>query len=164
MHIHSRKSWGARSPRPGRGSQNPRNVREFFVHWPGEGVGSYADIRTPAQEAAIMRGFQNFHMDGRGWNDFAYSFAIFPSGRVYRGRGMTIVPASQLNHNTNTMSVCCVFGERETTVPKAMADSLRELHRWAEHKAGHSLTARPHRAVTQTQCPGDHLAALANRI
>lgn len=162
MHIHSRKSWSARSPRAGREHQDPHAVREFFVHWPGEGVASYANL-SQAQEEAIMRKFQNFHMDGRGWNDFAYSFAVFPSGRIYRGRGMTIVPASQLNHNTGTVSACCVLGEKDR-VPQAMEQSLRELIKWTNRRAGRKLTVRPHRAVTSTDCPGPALAALTLRL
>lgn len=163
MFIHSRRSWGARAPRAGRATQQATSVREFFVHWPGEGVESYSNIDTPAEEEAVMRKFQNFHMDGRGWADFAYGFAIFPSGRIYRGRGMEVVPASQLNHNTGTTSVVCVLGSKDR-VPPAMEASLRELIRWADGRAHRKLTVRPHRAVTATDCPGPKLAALVLRL
>ncbi|KAH9512608.1 Peptidoglycan-recognition protein SC1a [Bulinus truncatus] len=37
--------------------------------------------------AAEVRGFQNFHMDTRGWNDIGYSFLVGGDGSVFEGRG-----------------------------------------------------------------------------
>lgn len=163
MKIHGRKSWGARKPRP-RTRQDPHNVRELFIHWNGSSPRSFANIDTVAEEESIMRGTQDFHMGPqREWSDFAYSFAIFPSGRVYRGRGMDWVPASQLNHNTNTAS-CIVFLGTDDKIPDAVIHAIKELRKHCEARAGHALDVRPHRAVTQTDCPGPRLTELANRL
>jgi hypothetical protein len=163
MRIIGRPTWRARSPRP-RQPQNPQAVREFFIHWPGNEPTSWAHVDTRAEERATMRAIQDFHMGPeRGWSDFAYSFAIFKSGRVYRGRGMTWVPASQLAHNTGTVSVCVFVGPNDP-VPDAVVRSIRELRSFCEHKAGHTLDVRPHSAVTGTECPGPRLLSIANRL
>lgn len=158
MHIISRKHWGARDPRSNRSSQSPQGVRELFLHWPGEGVESYASVNTPQEEEAAMRKYQDFHMDGRGWADFAYSFAVFPSGRVYRGRGMGNVPAAQDGHNTNTVAVCVVLGTKDKLTPVIKA-AVEELRDHCREVAGHGLRVRGHGEVTSTECPGPTLRA-----
>lgn len=103
-----------------------------------------------------MRDTQRFHMDTRGWSDFAYNYAIFPSGRIYAGRTFQYVPAAQEGHNTNTVAVCCVIGAPDQ-IPAPMRETLREFVRWAEDYAHRELKVRGHRDVGQTTCPGDRL-------
>lgn len=155
--IHTREYWKARAARP-RERQNPRNVREFFVHWPGE-ARSLRSIDTREEEKQEMRDEQAFHMNVRKWADFAYSFAVFQSGRVYRGRGMDFVPAAQEGHNTNTVAVTCVLGPGDKP-SDAMLLSLRRLKNHCDERAGRDLVARPHSDVVQTSCPGDALRAI----
>jgi hypothetical protein len=163
MRIIGRPTWRARRPRP-RQPQNPRSVRELFIHWPGADPHSWAHVDTRAEERATMRAIQDFHMGPeRKWSDFAYSFAIFKSGRVYRGRGMNWVPASQLDHNTGTVSVC-VFVGPDDPVPDVALRSIKELRAFCERKAGHVLDVRPHSSVTGTECPGPRLLQIANRL
>lgn len=161
--IHSRKSWRARTPHP-RTPQSPKNVTELFVHWPGGVPRSWRNIKTAVQETATMRSIQEFHMGPeRGWSDFAYSFAIFPSGRIYRGRGMDWVPASQLSHNTGTASVCVFLGP-DDPVPSAVIDAIKDLRNHCEKRAGRKLRLRPHRSVNSTDCPGSRLATVVAKL
>ena len=158
MRIIPRNQWGARKPRP---RQRQSSWREFFLHWPGDG--RFAHIDTPAEEREQMREWQNFHMDVRGWSDYGYAFAVFPSGRVYRGRGMDWVPAAQEGHNTGTVPVICVVGPGEQ-MTDAMKRSLRELKNHCDKRAGRDLTARPHSAVTSTSCPGPVVRAFVDDL
>lgn len=150
MKIRRRGDWGARAPRS-RMLQSPSAVREMFLHWPGDG--QFKQIDTVEEERAFMRSIQDFHMNARGWSDFAYNFAVFPSGRVYRGRGMNVVPAAQAGRNTGTVAVLCVLGPSEK-VTRAMRRSLGALKEKMDRKAGRDLPVRPHSAVTSTTCPG----------
>jgi hypothetical protein len=158
MQITSRKAWGARRPRP---RDRHSSWREFILHWPGEGKFSHID--SVAEEKAQMREFQNFHMDTRGWSDFAYGFAVFSSGRVYRGRGMDYVPAAQLGHNTGTVPVLCVIGPGEQ-MTKAMEESLVDLKNHCDKRAGRDLVVLPHSAVTSTSCPGPVVRAFVDDL
>lgn len=163
MHIFSRPSWGAKSPKP-RSRQSASNVREFFIHWPGRLPATWKNVNTVSEEKATMRSIQDFHMGPeRKWSDFAYSFAVFNSGRVYRGRGMSYVPAAQFGHNTNTVAVCVFIGPDDTVSKEALAAIKRLLHH-CEHYAGRKLIVRPHRAVTSTECPGPQLIRLLEDI
>lgn len=196
MHIISRKAWGAKPPKC-RTRQDPDNVTEVFIHWPGQpGIARHVDavqvdpddigadshpewcalpdhlieaaarISGPAAERAWMRSVQDFHQGPqRKWCDFAYNFAVFKSGRIYRGRGAYTVPAGQEGHNTNTLAIVCVLGTADARVPVPMQESLIELIRWIERKRAHGeVHVRPHRAVNQTTCPGNVLTAFVPRL
>lgn len=155
--------------------QNWSSVREVFIHWPGEGVHSYSHIDTRSEAAAQIRAWQAFHMDVRDWSDIGYSFVCFqPRGglsmgdSLWRARGgpggsRLYVPASQLAHNTGTVSVCVALGDREDLLSDTKS-RLRSFHRWAEGRAGHGLQVRGHGEVFGTECPGPKLRALVKEL
>lgn len=157
MKIHSRASWNARKARS-RTRQSDSIIKEFFLHYPASPHG-LAHIDTDQEQDAYMRQIQNFHMDVRGWSDFAYAFAVFQDGEVYRGRGRTYVPAAQLGRNTGTIAVLCVLGVQEQP-STAMAKSLRLLKDDMDKKVGRDLRVRAHSDVNATSCPGDALRRL----
>lgn len=163
MHIFSRPSWHAKAPKP-RSRQSFSQVREFFIHWPGALPRTWGNVNTIDEEKSTMRSIQSFHMGPeREWSDFAYSFAVFNSGRVYRGRGMDYVPAAQEGHNTGTVAVC-VFVGPDDKVSKVALNSLKSLLHHCERQAGRKLTVKPHRSVTSTECPGPQLMHLIKDI
>lgn len=168
MKIATRKSWGARAPRNTpevhRTRQSPANVRELFIHWNGSSPRSFSHVNTVEEERSIMRGTQDFHMGPeRGWADFAYSFAIFPSGRVYRGRGVDWVPAAQEGHNTNTVA-CIVYLGPDDEVNPEVRHAIRELRSYLQKRTGNHLRVRPHRAVVNTDCPGPRLTRFVTSL
>jgi hypothetical protein len=160
MNAVSRKRWGARAPK-----SRTRNtkVTQLFLHWNGGAPRSFRHINTEAEERELMRSTQRFHMDTRGWSDFAYSYAIMPSGRVYMGRGMGYVPASQAPHNTGTASVIVFIGPDDPLTGR-VEDAVKRLRKHVEKHAGQRVAVRAHRDVNATTCPGDKLAALSRRI
>jgi hypothetical protein len=163
-HIQSRRSWGARPPKPGTITpQNDSQIREFFIHHPADPSHELAHIDTDQEQDAYMRAIQNFHMDTRGWGDFAYNFAVFQDGRVYRGRGRNRVPAAQLGHNTGTVATLCVLANGEHP-SDAMVRSLGALKDYLDSRLGRDLPVRPHSAVTGTECPGPELRAIIPRL
>lgn len=60
------------------------------------------------QEAcsAIVRSYQNFHLDDRGWWDIGYNFLIGEDGNVYEGRGWNYVGAHAPGYNTQSIGIC----------------------------------------------------------
>ena len=95
MNVISRQAWGAVPP-TSIATIGP--VGTVYAHTQASVIDQ---SMTPEQEAAIMRRIQRFHMahddpatpehEGRDFSDIAYSFLIFPSGRVYEeaGAGLT---------------------------------------------------------------------------
>jgi hypothetical protein len=55
MRIIGRRTWRARSPRP-RQPQNPKTVREFFIHWPGNEPASWAHVDTGTVSVCVFLG------------------------------------------------------------------------------------------------------------
>jgi hypothetical protein len=156
--IVTRISWGAR-PRRERTAQNPKDVHTIFIHYTESPGGQ---IRY-GQQCAAVRGIQNFHMDGRGWSDIAYNYLVsnpYRGGRsrAFAGRGLSTVPAAQMNHNTNTcaISVICANGEKISWRTKL---TIRRLVSQLRKEIGRQVPVRPHSAVTATSCPGPALTA-----
>jgi N-acetylmuramoyl-L-alanine amidase len=116
-------------------------------------------------ERAMMRAIQNFHMDDRGWADFAYSFAVFPSGRVYRGRGWKRQGAHTEGRNDVSIAVCFMGNfEVEKPTDKALK-AARKLRQKGiqERRLTPNVRTAGHRAApgASTACPGQFLV---NRI
>ena len=57
---------------------------------------------------ALLRGIQNYHMDGRGWCDVGYHFLVTLDGTVWEARPLEFLGAHVLNHNTGNIGVSFV--------------------------------------------------------
>jgi hypothetical protein len=75
----------------------PANVTHLFLH---HAAGAYPSGRE------AMRRIQTFHMDGRGWNDFAYSVGVSPDGEVFEGRGWDAAGGHTRNWNSRSVAIC----------------------------------------------------------
>lgn len=108
-----------------------------------------------------MRGLQDFHMDGRGWSDIAYNYLVFNGSRprVFYGRGARVIPAAQLNHNTNTIAVCVVMRAGDKLTWQTKLQLRRVVWHLRRKVIKRNVPVRPHSAVTETSCPGDQLRA-----
>ncbi len=76
-------------------------------------------------EKAVMRQFQNYHMDGHGWSDIGYHRVIFASGNVYEGRNFAATGAHAINAN-HTTGYCFVMGPGDEPTP-AMIRTFHEM-------------------------------------
>ena len=85
-----RSAWGARTAR-GSTALVPSQVKNGAFHWPGmpKPIDAAGDIGK-RRVASALRGWQNYHMDSRGWSDIAYQIAIDQEGRVWTLRGINI--------------------------------------------------------------------------
>lgn len=159
--IIGRSAWGARNPK-----DEPTHMsmpqKDVFIHHEASRFTSTAT----ADEVAAMRQIQNFHMDTRGWNDIAYSFVVFPSGRVYAARGFGIVGAHTAGHNSTSHAICFA-GNYETQTPtEAALEAARQLIRYGINlgAVARPYLVRGHRDVNPTACPGKNLYKLVPSI
>jgi peptidoglycan recognition protein len=58
--------------------------------------------------SAIVRSYQNHHMDTNGWPDIGYNFLVGEDGNVYKGRGWTRAGAHAPGYNYNSIGVCFI--------------------------------------------------------
>lgn len=121
----------------------------------------------PSDEQAHMRQLQQIAF-GRGFQDISYSFIVFPSGRVYEGRGWGVVGAHTEGSNSTSHAICFV-GNFETEEPtKAALQTAADVHRRGLNK-GHIKQGgfvRGHRDApgASTACPGRNLYAKVGKI
>lgn len=155
--IYERRDWGAR---PWAGFTAQESPLEAFIHHSTDHLAEYAD--TLAEQKAICRAIQRYHMDTHGWTDVGYHAYVFqPYGhrkyaRIFQGRPASHLPAAQLGHNTRTLALC-VVGNFDHD------DSVKDNTRYAIEQYlntfAHLRAVGGHRDVTPTDCPGDTLYA-----
>lgn len=105
---------------------------------------------------ALVRGTQNFHMDGRGWSDIAYNFIVCPHSVIFEGRGLDVVNAGNGTKDGNRTShaVMCLAG-KENAFLDPEKSGFRDAVRYISENSSAPDEAIGHRDHKQTECPGD---------
>lgn len=147
--IITRKEWGARKPR-----SVTRNVWRRPIGWVHH-TESNGNPITFADECREMRNIQNFHMDStdgdKPWSDIGYNYVIFPSGRIYEGRGKNVRGAHC--STANDQPGIAFYGNFESTLPTAQAfAAFRFLQRTLNIR-----DIKGHKDGYDTDCPGERL-------
>jgi N-acetylmuramoyl-L-alanine amidase len=101
--IISRKEWAARPPKANPGKLPPE-VPYAVIHHGGKNE----NCTTPSGCAAIVRSYQNYHMDFNGWDDIGYNFVVGEDGSVYEGRGWDAVGAHAIPYNSKSIGICFI--------------------------------------------------------
>ncbi len=168
MQLITRAEWGAR---------DAKYVNEIdlkgpsTVHW--SGGGTKWDRIEDSDEARLrwginkMKAGQNYHMDGRGWSDIGYNFALDPWGVYgYEGRGLDRKPASQGtregNKTSHSIQVMTGLGD-----PDVGIKCLRALDHFGTYIANEGTATDEfmgHRDWKATVCPGDFLYTTLPRL
>jgi len=161
----TRGKWGARPPRAITELPWPQ-VDALAIHYSAAASDENPDY------AARVRGIQDFHIDGRGWNDIAYNWLVSRTGVIFEGRGWGVMSAATLGHNSHTYAVCFLGADKpgrdDATAKgrKAIAEVLLEASRLSgkrlglahvQHGQHRTLAVGGHRDFTSTDCPGDEL-------
>ena len=125
--INSRASWNAR-PSVDPASIAP-TVRMAIVHH-----SVTANDYAPSDVPGILRSIQTFHIDGRGWNDIAYNFAVDKYGTIWeaRGGGITnaVIGGHAMGANYETTGVVTLGDFTSFAPPQAMVNSIADLVGW----------------------------------
>lgn len=159
-----RSEWKARPPKDGPGSLTVSRVEGAVIHWPGSA--SKTPITSKAAVASALRGWQNYHMDTRGWSDIAYQVAVDNAGRAWTLRGLRTQSGAngnnELNEEYGAILLVLITGEEPSaamcaTVRGVIAD-FREIY-------PKGTLIRPHSAVRPggTDCPGPAARAAITR-
>ncbi len=92
--VEPRSSWGARRARCS--SRDGRFTRMALHHTASRNTGN---------PGAMARQIQSYHMDGRGYCDAAYHFAVSQDGRILELRELPFRGGHTLNNNTGNIGV-----------------------------------------------------------
>jgi len=99
--IISRKEWKARERRDF--EILPVTPTPYVVIHHG-GTRNYCHDQESC--SAIVRSYQNWHMDGQGWWDIGYNFLVGEDGNAYEGRGWDYVGAHAPGYNSQSIGIC----------------------------------------------------------
>ncbi|MEU4197628.1 peptidoglycan recognition family protein [Kribbella sp. NPDC026611] len=159
-----RSAWNARPPNGGPGNLTVSRVEGAVIHWPGTGTTKV--IHTQAAVASALRGWQDYHMDTRGWSDIAYQVAVDQAGRAWTLRGLRTQSGANGDNDVNerygAILLVLVTGEQPSAAMKATTRAViadfRKLY-------PRGTAIRPHSAVRPepTDCPGDPARAAIAR-
>lgn len=156
----ARSGWGARAPR----YRNP-------LPYPPDGVVWHHTVtRGFTREISQMQGVQAFHMDARGWSDYAYGGGVGLSGAFYEGRMSEELLYGMLARTGGTgdpedAHLLCVAALGDFHTPGADDPSLAMVRTfgavagWMASELGVTQQYRD-RDFNLTACCGDRLAAL----
>lgn len=112
---------------------------------------------TLEEEMALMRSVENFHVKERGWSAIGYNFCVFPSGRIYEGRGWNIQGAHTTGANRESVGIALAIDGQTTEPTPAMIMGVQKLLAAgvSEGWLRAPLHIRGHRDYKETSCPGD---------
>lgn len=98
----SRSGWNASTPRLIEHFDQP--AKYVIIHH------SYRPSHcvTTSECIQAMLNMQRYHMEGRGWNDIGYSFAVGGDGLVYQGRGFQTIAAHAPGYNARSVGICVI--------------------------------------------------------
>jgi hypothetical protein len=156
-----RSAWNARKANAGPGDLTPSRVEGVVIHWPG--TGDDKPIHTREAVAAALRGWQDYHIDTRGWSDIAYQVAVDQSGRAWTLRGLLEQSGANgcnaVNETYGAILLVLVDGEEPSEAMKAttrevITDFRRIYGADAAQIKPHSV-ARLVCDTGGTDCPGD---------
>lgn len=161
--LHSRAEWGARPRRAVPGAIASEGVTAHYggpSPWPAsasrESAPAFRDSTDHARCASILRAWQSFHLDGRGWNDLAYNSAVCPHGHRYEGRGVGVRSGANGTNEGNARSEAVVYiaGDSDPLTVEAKLAFLDE----ADRMEGNRLRW-DHSDWKATACAGDPIRA-----
>lgn len=154
MNIISREAWGARRAKSATPFTDSR-LTHIVDHWPG-------DSRNLAgrDSHALMRAWQNDHMNRRGWRDIGYNYAFDQNGNIFEGRGWNVgghvLTTREDDQNARSVGFLYMVGNNEAPTDAMLAASA-EMTRHIFGRLGRALTIVPHSDWANKLCPGPYI-------
>lgn len=156
--IISREEWGAAPPK-----YNYTNHPYFDKLTLHHAACCGAENIVEGIEA--VRGIQDFHQNGRGWNDIGYHFLVDRAGNIYQGRPETVLGAHVGGANTGNIGVCILGcyhppeANCNQTLTLTSRDTIVKLFAWISQAYGQDPNVLlGHRDYFgTTACPGDNV-------
>lgn len=160
-HFDTREECGLRPPRAVSTLIAPE-LGGCAVHYGGGGSTGITADTDHARCQALWRAWQDYHMDGHGWWDIAYTAGYCQHGHAMAGRGFGRRTAANGTNNGNYRFYAFVWlGCGGDTITTAALDALDWLIVAARHAGGAGKACLGHRDLYSTECPGDVLEGRA---
>lgn len=148
----TRAQWGANPP-----------IGNYIPHTPYRMTQHHTAgrrVQTLQEGIAEMQFIQDFHQNGRGWQDIGYHFLIDDAGRIYDGVPPDYRGTHVGNNNTGNVGISYMGNLElpgEYPTPAAL-DSVTTMWSWlAWHYTMTPDLLFGHRDYNSTDCPGSNL-------
>jgi hypothetical protein len=148
--------WGSRRSYPD-GQLNPWVPDKMVVHWGGGPNHGGVVGAGVAAEKSVLRSWQRYHIDTKGWYDIAYNYAVGNTGSIYRLRGENRAGATSgdyendgIPENHEARAVVWIGGLGQVATPEAI-DSMSRIR----VAGGHEVTIGHRDVKGVTTCPGE---------
>lgn len=154
MKFVKRSEWGARRPRH-RVTASLSSIST--AHWNGPKVLVGGKTTWDHSKCAgLVRGIQNFHMDGKGWSDIAYNFLECPHGYTFEGRGLNVVNgANGTNTGNRTSHAICSLAGQGNPFLESEKVGFRACVKYIADNTAAPDKCIGHRDHKSTECPGN---------
>ncbi len=156
--IVTREEWGAEPPKYS--YSNHPYIDKLTLHH-----AACCSAENLAEGKSQVRWIQDFHQNGRGWNDIAYHFLVDRGGNIYQGRPETVIGSHVGGANTGNIGVCllgCYHPPEENcfqTMTPESRESIMQLFGWiSDAYQQNPASLLGHRDYFgNTACPGDNV-------
>lgn len=159
--VLSRSKWtSSRNGRAGR-PLRASGMLGIALHYPASGNVSFGRL-SQAAVAAKLRGWRNYHINGNGWADIGYNFAIDQKGRVWDLTSWNVGAHAGSVGNTRYVGILLVLGNNEQP-SSAMIRAIKGFRTKTVLKRYPRATRiKGHQQVpgNSTACPGRPVMAL----
>lgn len=150
--THGRAEWRAQPPTNPL-SPDPLPWRITLHHTDGRYTATLAES---LEETFFI---QDFHQNGRKWNDIAYHYIVDPSGNIIEARPLETLGAHTLNNNEGNVGVALLgtyHAPKNNPTTAAQRAAVGSLGRYLVRRFGiDPVSLKGHRDYKQTDCPGD---------
>ena len=130
---------------------------KVVIHWGGSTIPPL----TRRGERSLLRGWQRYHRNRKGWRDIAYGYAVGNSGSTYRLRGLNPQGATSGDYEgdgirENAEAVACVWlGGSGGRISKQAYEAMGRLVRSVLAEIGSDVVIGHRDVKHNTTCPGD---------
>ena len=157
MQFVSREEAGLLAPRGQ--YRTTRSMKGTAVHW----YGGQTPNGGHSECAVLWRGIQAgaFQRTDAVYVDIEYNLGACIHGYVFGGRGVGVIPAAQGSaDNLEYYAVCALLGPSGgwTSPTDGLLNALCDAIEDFRQTGGAGTLVVPHRALMQTDCPGNALA------
>lgn len=153
--IVRRQDWKAAPPKEPYEAQRPARIT--FHHTAGR---KPATVEAAYAEVLFI---QDYHQNGKKWNDIGYHFVLDPFGTIFEGRPFGVVGAHVLYENVDNVGISIMgnYHPPASDIPEfGSLKSLTVIGAWlAGNYAIPATQFFGHRDLGPSSCPGDLLYA-----
>lgn len=151
MTVESRASWGARTAKSPTYLASTRGVK---AHYTGGSV-NVGTLTDHDKCRSAVRGIQNGHMDGNGWNDIGYSMIACEHAAMI-GRGAHVLPAANGSGlNSGHYAILVLVGTSgSATITDNMKIHFHEARDFLRNHGSAGKEIKRHKDGYATDCPG----------